>query len=513
MKTSYYPKKILFLFIFGFLFTGISSYYLYNYISIFYSHHLDNIANSFALIVNKKISSQITDYSNSTNKLANIIYSFQKETLENNYKELIDLTKTFIAIKPEIISVNIFLKGGEPNTFIKPTLIQIKRNISGEITGEEKKDPSFLERKYFYSFPSFKEISITTPFYNPEYQTPTIKFLKAIYASHKIKQTLLGYIEIEVPLSYVNQFLTKSLRSANGYVAIISDDSSLILGEGIIEEVNIFSLFPFIQEEFQKTDLNFIEYKNFLIYRYDLSIEGTPFPAKSYLFLSTQRFMYSYFNLLSFFLTNVFILILILTSSLSFFLWNLKQSRNQEKEFQDIEEEAEKDPLTDAYNRFRANKYLDKLEKDYNSLGEGYCLILFDIDFFKSINDTYGHDKGDYVLKNIAYLIQIKIRTEDLFARVGGEEFLIILKKIHLEDAYTKAEKLRKMIENHLFPFIKKPITISLGCAYVPFDAPKNNLIQNIRELQDIADKALYFSKRNGRNQTTLTIVNPKSLK
>lgn len=513
MKTSYYPKRIIFLFIFGFSFTSISSYYLYNYISLFYSRHLDNIASSFALIVNKKISTQVNDYSNSTTKLSNIIYSFEKDTLESNYTELIELTKIFISIKPEILSINIFLEGGEPYSFIKPSFIQVKKNFMGEIKERLIINDSLFDKKYSYSFFPFQNTCITTPSFNPEYQLATIKFLKAVYVPYEAKQNLLAYIEIEVPLIYINQFLAKSLRSANGYVAIIGDDTSLVLGEESIEDINIFSIFPLLREKFKETKSNFVEYKNFLIYSYDLSIGGIPFPAKIYIFLSTQRFIYSYFNLLSFFLANIFILLLVLTGSLTFFFWSLKQSKNQEKEFQNIEEEADKDPLTDAYTRSRVVKYLDKLQKDYNKLGQGFCCILFDIDFFKSINDNYGHDKGDYVLKNIAYLIQIKIRSEDLFARVGGEEFLIILNKINVEDAFAKSEKLRKLIEKHIFPFIKKPITISLGCAYVPYDIPKNNLIQNIKEIQDIADKALYFSKRNGRNQTTLTIVSPKSLK
>ncbi|MCU7833565.1 MAG: GGDEF domain-containing protein, partial [gamma proteobacterium symbiont of Lucinoma myriamae] len=119
-------------------------------------------------------------------------------------------------------------------------------------------------------------------------------------------------------------------------------------------------------------------------------------------------------------------------------------------------------------------------------------LLVIDIDHFKHINDTYGHTKGDDILKELAQLITNAFRSEDLIIRYGGEEFVIIMADSSEKNALKKADALRAKVENNYIKGIK--ITISVGVA----STIKNS---NFKTLFNQADKALYHAKENGRNQ------------
>ncbi len=125
-------------------------------------------------------------------------------------------------------------------------------------------------------------------------------------------------------------------------------------------------------------------------------------------------------------------------------------------------------------------------------------LIMFDIDKFKSFNDTYGHQTGDYVLANLAKIVNVTIRNTDIPARYGGEEFAIILPETDSDEAKYVAERLRTNIETTVFEFDKKnvKVTVSLGIATYKSDneITKKELIKN-------ADTALYHAKQTGRNK------------
>ena len=157
--------------------------------------------------------------------------------------------------------------------------------------------------------------------------------------------------------------------------------------------------------------------------------------------------------------------------------------------FEDITEFTEEmyvDELTQVYNRKYLNVFI-------NSVRGELCIILLDIDHFKNINDTYGHIFGDFVLKELANLLKKNIRKDDIIIRMGGEEFLIILKEVNnIENAKAVAEKLRKEVENYSFK--DKNITISLGVCCKRIDKDEFN------NLYDAADKALYRAKESGRN-------------
>lgn len=159
----------------------------------------------------------------------------------------------------------------------------------------------------------------------------------------------------------------------------------------------------------------------------------------------------------------------------------------------DLKQAAITDPLTGIPNR----RLLDEITENWSQHGRTFTLIGIDIDHFKQVNDTYGHQAGDEVLKFLVYIIQSKTRRTDLFFRYGGEEFILLLPDTIALEAYTIVEKIRTTVETTNSP-IGKPITISIGMAEFPLHS------NSLNKLFGLADKALYQSKSDGRNRTTI---------
>lgn len=156
------------------------------------------------------------------------------------------------------------------------------------------------------------------------------------------------------------------------------------------------------------------------------------------------------------------------------------------------------DALTGLYNRRHFNAELEREFMRSKRYGGNLCIAIIDIDFFKKINDTYGHLCGDYVLKEVAYLILENFRKTDMVFRYGGEEFVVLMTETSLENSLIPLERLRKTIENNNFIFKgeKIKVTISIGA--------ETNHTESTEEFLNNADKALYQAKQNGRNQTVL---------
>lgn len=164
---------------------------------------------------------------------------------------------------------------------------------------------------------------------------------------------------------------------------------------------------------------------------------------------------------------------------------------------------ASMDKLTGLYNRKYISEVLEAEFKRARALHSNYSVVLFDIDNFKLVNDTYGHDCGDYVLSQLG--LQVKacgLRERDLAGRYGGEEFLIVLANSNSEQAVEVAERLRKKIENFDFIYDSKriPVTISLGVASI-----KKEFSDSVA-MYRAADKALYQSKKTGKNKVTVFV-------
>jgi two-component system, cell cycle response regulator len=167
-------------------------------------------------------------------------------------------------------------------------------------------------------------------------------------------------------------------------------------------------------------------------------------------------------------------------------------------------ESALRDGLTKAFNK---KYFTDRLESEFTfSIRHStpLALVLFDIDFFKKVNDTHGHQAGDFVLSEISTLLTATLRAEDVFARYGGEEFAVICRGSDGTQAQVVGERLRKAVEAHRFVFegTHIPVTISVGIAVIPDDT-----VKIASDIVALADKALYSSKRGGRNRVTVHAV------
>lgn len=163
-----------------------------------------------------------------------------------------------------------------------------------------------------------------------------------------------------------------------------------------------------------------------------------------------------------------------------------------------LHEEANTDGLTKCYNKTYFNNGLELEVKKSKVTGKPLTLIIFDLDHFKKLNDNFGHDAGDYVLKEKARIIRENgIRQGDIFARYGGEEFCILLPNTNLKQGFEIAERLRKLIEKHEFIYDNKrlPVTASIGIA------DYREGVNTGTDLFKRADSAVYKSKDGGRNQ------------
>lgn len=164
-----------------------------------------------------------------------------------------------------------------------------------------------------------------------------------------------------------------------------------------------------------------------------------------------------------------------------------------EHSFSKIYDAAIRDDKTGLYNNRFFNSIFEMELERARRTKEKFCLIIIDIDFFKKINDTYGHDVGDEVLKALSNVMKKELRKYDLLSRFGGEEFFILLPGEKIKKAEEIGERLRVSLWNDK-KLKKYAVTISLG---VTEYKSKDNKIRMIRR----ADKALYVSKHKGRNQ------------
>lgn len=158
------------------------------------------------------------------------------------------------------------------------------------------------------------------------------------------------------------------------------------------------------------------------------------------------------------------------------------------------------DALTGLYNR---RHFEDNLEREFLRAvryDNNLSFAMIDIDFFKQVNDTYGHSAGDYVLKEVAYIISQTFRKTDMVFRYGGEEFAIIITETPLSKAIVPLERLRKTVEENNFVFNNQKIdvTVSIGASEV------NRQTNTVHQLFDIADAALYKAKESGRNKVVI---------
>jgi diguanylate cyclase (GGDEF)-like protein len=180
----------------------------------------------------------------------------------------------------------------------------------------------------------------------------------------------------------------------------------------------------------------------------------------------------------------------------------IKNLQDELKKSNDLLRElSNTDPLTRLYNRRYLNQTLQSEMLRAKRYQESLTLVILDIDNFKSINDTYGHQNGDIILMGIAETVRKGRRCYDIAARYGGEEFIIVLPGTSLEGGVTVAERVRRDVEVMSFtsPMDRLSVTVSLGVSSFPSEG-----IEDEDALVRRADEALYKAKQNGRNRIEL---------
>ncbi len=189
---------------------------------------------------------------------------------------------------------------------------------------------------------------------------------------------------------------------------------------------------------------------------------------------------------------------------------NLRIAERKQDE-EKLEYLATHDSLTELYNRRVLERRMTEEMDRATRYGHVISACMLDIDHFKSINDTYGHQAGDNVLQNVAKIFKNTIRKTDYVVRYGGEELFAILPETWLAKAKELAERLRSHIANHPFPIEgnkELKLTVSIGIATFPEHA------KSWQELVEVADSTMYTAKKAGRNQvrTPLTATQNEKL-
>lgn len=190
---------------------------------------------------------------------------------------------------------------------------------------------------------------------------------------------------------------------------------------------------------------------------------------------------------------------------LTFILYYYESS--QQLLFEDIRNEKDKfeyaskrDPLTGLSNRRDLIEKIKNEQQRQTRMKSAFTLILADIDDFKALNDTYGHDAGDYVLTSVAQLLVDQVRDIDCPARWGGEEFLIMLIEADITIGHTVAERIREKIESSPFIFNNVPVPVTMTFGLSQFQGLNDTIESCIKR----ADNALYAGKQQGKNRVSI---------
>ena len=316
-----------------------------------------------------------------------------------------------------------------------------------------------------YGTTLIKVINGELPKVDYNFENKIIYFGTTASALFDIKTTPTGRTVpgVEVQATYVNNlldnnFITKSNKSVTILTGIIL---ALLIGFAVIRISSAFIA-------------SFASISIYLIY------------------LLISYYAMRHFNL---WLEVIYPLILSMTAFISALIVKyLIKSRDFEQQYK----LATTDGLTELYNHRYFQEQMSMLIENSKRYGTEFSLIILDIDFFKKFNDTFGHQAGDAVLRQVAQLLKRNVRATDIVCRYGGEEMSIILPNTGKEEAYTTAVKICERVATNKVKLNhdkESNVTVSLGVATYPYDGSTPS------EMIASADKRLYSAKENGRNQ------------
>jgi len=167
-----------------------------------------------------------------------------------------------------------------------------------------------------------------------------------------------------------------------------------------------------------------------------------------------------------------------------------------EKELEESRQESKEDFLTKLYNKRALDDFMKVKEGEFERYGHNYSIVMFDLDFFKAVNDNHGHEAGDAVLSAFAKILKKEGRTVDIVGRFGGEEFMALLSETDTKGGVVFAEKVRKHVEKARFMYKGVRINVTVSCG-----VSERKLHPSIQSTINSADEYLYDAKKNGRNQ------------
>jgi len=173
-----------------------------------------------------------------------------------------------------------------------------------------------------------------------------------------------------------------------------------------------------------------------------------------------------------------------------------KKVKNLERELQKAKDASKEDFLTKLYNKRALDEHMEIKEAEYKRYGHNYSVVMFDLDHFKNVNDTYGHAAGDAVLSAFARILKKEMRNIDVVGRFGGEEFMALLEETDAKGGAIFAEKVRKHVQKARFMYKGERISVTVSCGV---SERKSNA--SLKSTINEADEYMYFAKENGRNQ------------
>ncbi len=176
---------------------------------------------------------------------------------------------------------------------------------------------------------------------------------------------------------------------------------------------------------------------------------------------------------------------------------DITEKRRMEERILDM---AIRDPLTGLYNRRHIFEHLELIAAEYSRSGRNFRVSILDLDHFKPINDSFGHQAGDFILKEFSFIVSSSLRQYDLFGRYGGEEFIIVSAGVGGRETAVMIERIMRIVSEKTFRFEGKEIRFTFSCGIADsLELPRENF--SIEELISLADRRLYLAKERGRNR------------
>lgn len=351
-------------------------------------------------------------------------------------------------------------------------------------------NPNKDTNKWYYNFSKNQEKHEINIDFNEHLSNSLIMFINYKIFDNSYKY--IGATGVALKISYIDDMLKLFRQKYNFKVQFFDENGKIVLsekGQNLYTNIDKTDISKNIIDKIISKSTTMIEFKR----GSDDYLINTKYIPELNLYLSVEAKMDNYTKgVKSVFYFNIFISFII-TFLISFILFKIIKKYNNK-----LESMAFSDSLTNLYNRRYFEEEFVRVIKIYSRTKQECCISFIDIDDFKNVNDTYGHEVGDLVLKQISNILKNNNREIDIVARWGGEEIVILFLNTNITVATTIVEKFRELIENDtvLRQLVSSGVTASFGItALLPND--------DVDSVLNRADQAMYISKSNGKNVVT----------